>query len=196
MKTQLNDLDLIQIASPCPASWDEMVGDERARFCGQCQLNVYNLSEMSRDEAERLVQQREGRMCVRFYRRQDGTVLTKDCPVGVRALRERFVRAVAAIAGVFVALLSGTLFGGVISRRLPSNMRTPSQAFADWIQPERRLVMGDIAMPNPPVMGKVCAPPALPVLQPPGSPLTEPAETPLAAPTPEQLEQIQERLER
>src|SRR5690348_11198318 len=45
-------LDRIQIASPCEASWDAMNGDDRVRFCGLCEKNVYNLSAMTRDEAE------------------------------------------------------------------------------------------------------------------------------------------------
>ena len=45
-------LNNIKIASPCSANWDEMYGNERKRFCGDCKLNVYNLSGMSRDEAE------------------------------------------------------------------------------------------------------------------------------------------------
>src|SRR4029453_10412011 len=105
----MTSLDLIHVASPCPASWDEMTGDERVRFCKQCNLHVYNLSEMSREEAEEFVSRRGGRTCVKFFRRGDGTVLTKDCPVGVRALRQRFVRAAAALAGILVALVSGTL---------------------------------------------------------------------------------------
>ena len=72
----------LTIASPCPASWDEMKGDERVRFCDECELNVYNLSDMSEEEALKLVEEREGRLCVRFYQRKDGTVLTQDCRVG------------------------------------------------------------------------------------------------------------------
>jgi hypothetical protein len=40
------NLDEIEIATPCPASWEAMTGDDRSRFCGQCRLNVYNLSAM------------------------------------------------------------------------------------------------------------------------------------------------------
>ena len=72
----------LKIASPCPASWDDMEGDDRARFCPECELNVYNLSAMTEEEALKLVKEREGRLCVRFYQRRDGTVLTTDCPVG------------------------------------------------------------------------------------------------------------------
>lgn len=59
-----------------------MEGDDRVRFCPECELNVYNLSAMTEEQALALVQEREGRLCVRFYQREDGTVLTSDCPVG------------------------------------------------------------------------------------------------------------------
>ena len=32
--------DRIYIASPCKVDWDSMTGDERTRFCQQCQLHV------------------------------------------------------------------------------------------------------------------------------------------------------------
>src|SRR5262249_19517730 len=83
------DLDNIRVASPCPASWDKMTGDDRVRHCQECKLNVYNLSEMTRIEAERLVANREGRMCVRFYRRADGTILTRNCPRALQAVIRR-----------------------------------------------------------------------------------------------------------
>jgi len=66
-----------------------MVGDEHVRFCGQCEKNVYNLSSLPREEAEALLVAKEGKMCVRLYRRDDGTVLTNDCPVGVKKRRRR-----------------------------------------------------------------------------------------------------------
>jgi hypothetical protein len=89
-------LDNLRIASPCAQDWDEMAGDDRIRFCRRCQKNVYNLSSLTREEAERLVFEKEGRMCVRFYRRSDGTILTSDCPTGSR--RVRWVRLVLASA--------------------------------------------------------------------------------------------------
>jgi hypothetical protein len=73
----------LTIASPCPASWDDMEGDDRVRFCGECELNVYNLSAMTESEALKLIAEREGRVCVRMYKREDGTVMTRDCPVGL-----------------------------------------------------------------------------------------------------------------
>jgi hypothetical protein len=102
-----NPLENIKIASPCKADWNEMIGNERRRFCGECQLNVYNLSAMSRTEAENLLLNSEGRVCVRFYKRADGTVLTKDCPVGWRELKQRVSKTATAFASLVIGLLSG-----------------------------------------------------------------------------------------
>jgi hypothetical protein len=97
-------LDRIAIASPCKESWDEMVGDERVRFCGRCAKNVYNLSAMTREEAEAVIDQNERRVCVRLARRSDGTVVTNDCPVGARKKRVRLaVFGAAAAAGLACA---------------------------------------------------------------------------------------------
>jgi hypothetical protein len=90
-------LDAVSIAAPCTASWEQMVGDEHVRFCGQCEKNVYNLSSLPREEAEALLLAKEGNMCVRLFRRADGTVLTSDCPVGVKKRRRR--RAVVTTVG-------------------------------------------------------------------------------------------------
>jgi hypothetical protein len=77
-------LGRIYHASPCAASWEEMSGDDRVRFCGQCGRHVYNLSAMLRREAERLIRDKEGMLCARFFRRRDGTVITRDCWTPVR----------------------------------------------------------------------------------------------------------------
>jgi len=102
-----NPLSNIKIASPCSQDWNEMIGTERKRFCGECKLNVYNLSGMSRGEAENLFMRSEGRLCVRFYRRADGSVLTKDCPVGWQAIKRRVSRVSTAVASLIFGLVSG-----------------------------------------------------------------------------------------
>jgi hypothetical protein len=78
VKRSLPLLDSLRIASPCNASWDDMIGDDRVRFCGQCAKNVYNLSAMSRDDAEALIQAKEANFCARMFKRADGTVMTSD----------------------------------------------------------------------------------------------------------------------
>lgn len=96
-------LDSLRVASPCTARWDEMAGDDRVRFCDHCERHVYNLSEVPRDEAERLVRAAAGDLCVRLYRRADGTVLTADCPVGVSRRRIRGLAAAAVGGGLLAA---------------------------------------------------------------------------------------------
>ena len=107
MKRFTYPLDRVRIASPCSANWDEMYGNDRRRFCADCGLNVYNLSEMNKVEAESLLLNAEGRICVRVYRRHDGSVITRDCPVGFAALRRRAVRFVSAAASVVFGLMAG-----------------------------------------------------------------------------------------
>jgi hypothetical protein len=85
MRTALTLLDSIEIASPCPASWDGMVGDDRSRHCRSCDKTVYDLSSLTAEEATSLIREKEGSLCVRLFRRADGRVLTADCPVGLRA---------------------------------------------------------------------------------------------------------------
>ena len=116
MPSFTNNLNNVQVATPCPAEWEVMIGTERVRFCGQCQLNVYNLSSMSRREAESLIARTEGRLCVRFYRRKDGSIITQDCPVGLRALKRRAQRIKRAVASSLLGFLAGIGANGSINR--------------------------------------------------------------------------------
>lgn len=102
---QLPLLDRARIASPCPAKWEDMRGDDRRRFCNKCEKHVYNVVAMPRAEAEAMLRDAvEGTAempCLRIYRRNDGTILTADCPVGVKRKRRRAVVAGAAISAGF-----------------------------------------------------------------------------------------------
>ena len=76
-------LTSLSIPKPCSQSWGAMAGDNRKRFCGECQKTVHDLSALTQAEAESLVQTvgSDGHLpCVQFYRRADGTVLTADSP--------------------------------------------------------------------------------------------------------------------
>src|SRR5262249_41376566 len=101
-KARLPVLDDIRVAAPCSVSWEGMVGDARVRACGACKQNVYNLSEMTRGEAQELLLEHEGRLCVRYYRRADGTIITKQCSLGLRRRRRRRI-----IAAAVVSTLAG-----------------------------------------------------------------------------------------
>ncbi len=97
-------LEDVSIASPCNVSWADMAGDSDTRFCALCEKHVYNLSMMSRVEAEAAVSvaRQTGGACFRLYRRDDGTVITNDCPVGQRFRFWRRTRGIA-MAGLLLA---------------------------------------------------------------------------------------------
>jgi hypothetical protein len=102
-------LENLMIAAPCDVDWNDMVGGETVRRCGECKLNVYNVTSMTRKEVEELLSSdraKSGNLCVQLYRRADGTLLTKDCPRGlakVRALSSLLWRTVAATVATFLA---------------------------------------------------------------------------------------------
>lgn len=99
------DINNLRIASPCHVGWETMTGDARTRFCESCSLNVYNVAEMTEDEVSSMITRAEGRVCARIYRRADGTIITRDCPVGLTAYRKRVSRlagaTIAAVLGLF-----------------------------------------------------------------------------------------------
>jgi hypothetical protein len=103
--TPLNHID---VAPPCHESWDQMEGDVKKRFCRICRKNVYNLSAMTTREAEEFVAGMEGKSCIRFYRRADGTLLTSDCPVAARRVWKRKTISFAWAISVAIACLAGS----------------------------------------------------------------------------------------
>lgn len=113
-------VDSLRIAAPCTVAWESMAGDERVRHCTLCSLNVFNFAEMTRDEIRALLVKTEGRVCARLYKRADGTVITKDCPTGLRALRRRVSRAAAAI---LTAAFSVTTFASAPRLHKPRNVK-------------------------------------------------------------------------
>lgn len=124
-RAKLPVLPNIRVATPCMADWNKMTGDDRVRACADCNKNVYNISELTRDEAEALIVAKEGRLCVRYYQRKDGTILLKDCVIGIAQSRKRRV-----IAAGAAALLAG---GGFAAYRLTRQ------------EPAPRMQMGEVS---------------------------------------------------
>jgi hypothetical protein len=157
MKKFTNPLDNIHIASPCKADWNEMMGNERRRFCAECKLNVYNLSGMTTQEAENLLINSEGRVCVRFYRRADGSVITRDCPVGWQAFKHRVSKAATAFTSIVFGIAGGLGFTALFSQPEEENNVVKSAVESKIskvkttpVEPseiENYAVMGDMSMP-------------------------------------------------
>ena len=128
-------LDVLTVKDPCPEDWAGMRGDGEVRFCGLCEKNVYDLSAMTRERAQALIEEREGKLCVRFYRRADGTVSTVDCaPIRFAAVRRAARRTLAGAAALFVALVSMVAALGLF--------RVSGVDLAGWLD---RTVVGELA---------------------------------------------------
>lgn len=174
-------LDDIQVAAPCPADWNDMVGSDKVRFCASCQKNVFNLSGMKRDEAIELLRATEGRVCVRFFRRADGTVLTEDCPVGValllrRAKRATYVAAAVSLGAVaaLLAALAGPFGGARKACQRIDEVKQSIEAVTPAPVPPPEPMMG-VPPPPPPMLGEVAVPPPEPrVIM--GKPVAPPRE--------------------
>jgi len=116
----------VRIASPCSADWEKMIGNEWVRHCSQCNLNVYNLSAMTGLEAQELVRKHEGRLCLRFYHRKDGTILTQNCPVGLKIVMQRVSR----VAGIALS---------AVMTIIPLAAQTPVNPPAQMVQTDTGL---------------------------------------------------------
>lgn len=145
----LDQLDDLHIAAPCHVRWEDMTGDDRVRHCADCDLDVYDFSEMTRDEIVEFIETSDGRVCAQLYRRADGTIMTRDCPVGLRALRQvtvRRMRRMGIAAGLVVAGVISSVVGG--SERLRR------------FQPFAKIAESVTSAPPPPIAirGEVCLP--------------------------------------
>jgi len=169
-------LDQVRIASPCPARWADMVGDAQVRHCAQCDLDVHNISAMTRDQAESvLAKLAEGCVCARFYRRSDGTIITRDCPIGLAAVRRRVLLATSRVAAALgLAVLAATAARASQDKSWGNwgwSMRLKNVQPVDWClwkvragwdmvfppKPGYGMLAGSMAMPSgkpPPATGK------------------------------------------
>jgi hypothetical protein len=132
-KFQLTQLNQIEVASPGSADWEEMEGDAKVRFCSGCQLRVFNLSAMDVEEAAARVAEHANGLCVRFFRRAYGTLLTRDRPVGQERTQRRRRLAVRTsveitVAAAICAVMGATAFSrtyataGVVAPRQTGSM--------------------------------------------------------------------------
>jgi hypothetical protein len=97
-----------EISGPCSASWNEMKGDDRLRYCDHCEKTVNNISKMKRKDALRLVRRSNGNICIRYHLNpKDGG------PLFARGLHQLVDRS-AVKAGVLTASLA--LSGGVYAQ--------------------------------------------------------------------------------
>ena len=151
----------VKIASPCHARWQDMTGDDRSRYCHQCRKHVYNFSAMSAEEAADLIR---AKVCGRFYRRRDGTMLTANCPVGAEGYFQRLKALVVTAGALLTTSLGVRAWSGweVPIRKGPFAEKCDQMLWTvkSWLELNRGSV----------TMGRICITP--PLTQPPLPQLT------------------------
>lgn len=58
-------LDQVRLAYACPLAWEKLVGGDRERYCAQCDKHVTNLTAMTRNEAQRFLDEADVGVCIR-----------------------------------------------------------------------------------------------------------------------------------
>lgn len=117
-KSKSSILDHVYIAAPCSITWESMSGTDRVRTCSGCDRNVWNLSDMSKSEAEQFIAENGASECAIFYRRKDGTIMNDNCPVGLRMLRQK-ARDFAGLVAGFLSMVLGA--PGVSAQEAPKD---------------------------------------------------------------------------
>ena len=143
----VRSFDRITIPAPCDADWDSMIGNDQVRFCAHCNLEVTDLSAMTRHEAMRLVARSQGRLCVRLIQRPDGGIVSRTVPEKLHRISRR-VSQIA--AGAFTATLSLSSAAAQTGTDSAVGARREQEAIARMIpQPELgSSLSGIISDPN------------------------------------------------
>ena len=144
-------LNRLRIASPCPASWDKMAGDDRQRHCERCDRTVYNLVDVTPEALVTLIEQTEGRLCARLYARRDGTVMTQDCPQAQPSVGRQVRTAATLAAGAAGLALAASTSAAVL-------MAPPDAIETSDLQPMLGEVAPEVVEPPEPL-----GPPTRPV---------------------------------
>lgn len=94
-------LEKIEVKEPCAENWDEMTGNNEARFCSHCAKSVNNLSAMTRKRALKIVRESKGNICVRYVKNP-----TNNAPMFANELYQIARRAPRLAVGVMATALS------------------------------------------------------------------------------------------
>jgi general secretion pathway protein G len=149
----------VEVATPCEERWEHMHGDERKRRCRACDRDVYDLTAHTLEEVDALLSRPE-QPCIQFYRRMDGTILTKDCgPVPKRAelgLPPNIAELAGALAGAgTIALFAGAAAVVMLPQLGRRTAESQTRADAQEVRSAVLLYMGQEAGADCPTMAEL-----------------------------------------
>lgn len=137
MSERFRHLKQLHIPKPCPASWDDMTGDEQTRHCEHCDKNVHNLSAMSAEEAEKVLQ--GGKACVRFSRDSKGRIIT----------RTRLIAQAAAVTAISMSGCAAPQREVLVGRQMTPGTETFIGELPAEPEAGEAVIMGDMAVVPP-----------------------------------------------
>lgn len=136
-------LDRISTSSPCTVAWDDMTGTQRVRDCSQCSRPVFNISNMSTVEAEAFLKVNGDSQCLAYYRRKDGTIMTDDCPIGLRKIRNT-LRWAKKAAGLLISTVL-SVSAAIAQKPEPTNPAAKTKSTEE----ASRLLLGEVVVRDP-----------------------------------------------
>ena len=96
-------LENVTVPNPCPISWEQMTGNDEIRHCATCQHKVYNISEMPKRRALKVLNQPENTVCISYYRDDRNRVVTQNY-FGV--FKRNFVKVCGAVLAIIFSFNS------------------------------------------------------------------------------------------
>ncbi len=139
----------IQIKTACPKNWAELVGDDKKRFCSECNLHVHNAARLTQVEASTLVAKANSRVCMRIEYDASGAPVFRDShpAVGIKPRSaSRFARWALSAAAGLLAACNGSIPTPAATDPVPGTNggETPSK-MGKVVSTE----LGDVAVPLP-----------------------------------------------
>ena len=125
-------LNNLTIPTPCSADWNSMIGNDQVRFCEHCNLDVHNLSLMTRNQAQRLVARSNGRLCVRYHCDPEGGPRTLPIPQKLHLIGRRASKLAAGAFSVTLSVTSAVAYGSQNHQSGYSNAPGVAQPGARW----------------------------------------------------------------
>src|SRR5437588_4836115 len=103
---------------------------------------------MSRAEVDELITNTTGRLCARLYRRSDGTIITRDCPEGLRAIQRRIATRAGAICATIISLAIGAFGQKAATEKSSCRPQVQISKSNDSPQTNARSIAGTVLDPN------------------------------------------------
>jgi len=136
MATRKDKLQRLQVASPCPSSWEAMHGDACRRHCLKCDKPVYDFAQLSPREIAGLIEASRGKLCARLTRDDWGRLLTLEPPVTADPLPYRRVSTLATAVVTAVLGLSGAAWTDPVTTVSPAEEQGTGER-SEGNQPQR-----------------------------------------------------------